>query len=360
MNYKRRTNWGASIFDYPGLLRPNRTSSIRVIATRPSGLTGGNFFVEYPFNRHYRVQGGVGDSSTVHRISWHPEQRSRVFDQFAGLFVETVKQTFLTFDLSFVGDTTRYQAWGPFQGKRFNIGVLYAPSHRGRHRRRRPAVQPGFPSLQAAHPSIDTGVATIQHLRRRRRGRRERLLSGRFEPAARLRLPGVLRHPDRVEQPRAALSADRRVHATPLMGLRGIRGLLVPRRRRGVVHQATRWYDPDLRTFRIDPQTGEPIPFSRSGIPRTTASRTRRASYGMGLSFFFLGRAAVQLRVGEPAALHAVHPRPLDLPGSSACLVSRGLTRACRPSSNHLRLVAAATRLRRMGGQSEFYIAFDW
>ena len=115
-NLKHRYNWGGSVFDFRDFFVDQSTGER---LEREYRVTGASAFVEYPFNRHYRVRGTVGfqDQTQNQFLGSNPVTGAPVFrsidDQLA----------FASFSL--VGDTTRYQRFGPFQGKRFNIGVTY-------------------------------------------------------------------------------------------------------------------------------------------------------------------------------------------------------------------------------------------
>jgi hypothetical protein len=334
LNYKRRTNWGASIFDYRDYFvdtavvnSGNRDQTQRT--------TGGNFFVEYPFNRHYRVQGSVGliDRSQDFLI----QNNVPGTPTFGGLFVETVKQTFLTLDMAFVGDTTRYQEWGAFQGKRFNIGVLFAPNIGGdiegdvlqynmdfrayKQLTRRSTLAW---RLSGIYGDGDENVANAYSLGglNQLRGYDFREFFGTRVAWSNLELRFPL-----VDQ-----------FTTPIIGLRGIRGFFFLDVG-AAWFISDDWYDPDLRTFRIDPQTGDPIPFS-AWDSENDRFQDARASYGMGLSFFFLG--GLQFNFAWANRLPYTHYilDPVTCPGSACELVP---------------VEGGDTGL-----QSEFYIIYDW
>jgi hypothetical protein len=79
--------------------------------------------VQYPLSRHYRAEGSVGyvdrsqDFITGYTIN--------PATGFTTLDTVNVRDKFVLFGASFTGDTTRWQEWGPFQGKRFSVGVTY-------------------------------------------------------------------------------------------------------------------------------------------------------------------------------------------------------------------------------------------
>jgi hypothetical protein len=117
INLKRRFSWGATVYDF-------RDYFLRIDSgggqERDEAYhnTGANGFIEYPFSRHYRVEGSVGflDNS----------QALLVADPATGISsYQDFSDRFATFELGIVGDTTRFQSFGPFQGKRFRLGTLF-------------------------------------------------------------------------------------------------------------------------------------------------------------------------------------------------------------------------------------------
>jgi len=117
LNFKRRFVWGASAFDVRDFFL--RNTGVGVERDQESRTTGVNGFIQYPISRYYRVQTAVGLLDNEQAFAVRDPQTGLVsFDDFG--------DTFATIGLSLVGDTTRYQRFGPFQGKRFNLGTLYA------------------------------------------------------------------------------------------------------------------------------------------------------------------------------------------------------------------------------------------
>ncbi len=116
MNLKHRTRWGATVFD----LRDYYLSSdgFSLDRRQVQRNTGAQFFVEYPFSRHYRFDVSVGVTDSTQDIF-------RGYDSGGVPLFQTVKDRFLLLQPSIVGDTTRFQSFGPFQGKRFELGATY-------------------------------------------------------------------------------------------------------------------------------------------------------------------------------------------------------------------------------------------
>jgi len=117
LNVKRRYNWGARIFDFRDFI-VDRTTGARI--EREYRATGVNAFFQFPVSRYYRVEtvAGVTDSSIL--------SIQGVNNLGQPIFGNT-DDTFGLLSAHFVGDTTRWQRFGPFQGKRFRIGAQYGP-----------------------------------------------------------------------------------------------------------------------------------------------------------------------------------------------------------------------------------------
>jgi len=116
-NLKNRTRWGGSLFDLRDYFVTFDDGTGDRDQTQRS--TGGEFFVELPFSRYYRVSGTVG----------YVDQSQDVLlgtDLLTGLPVfQTFHDNYVTADAALVGDTTRFSSFGPFQGKRFRIGAFH-------------------------------------------------------------------------------------------------------------------------------------------------------------------------------------------------------------------------------------------
>ncbi len=119
-NFKHRNRFGVTAFD----LRDYYLSSggFGGDSRQSQRNSGAQFFAEFPINRYYRIDAAVTASDTSQDIFARPS-----FDAngFVVANFKTVNDRFLTFQTSVVGDTTRFQSFGPFQGKRFELGVTY-------------------------------------------------------------------------------------------------------------------------------------------------------------------------------------------------------------------------------------------
>jgi hypothetical protein len=118
VNLKNRYTWGATVFDYRDFI-VSQSSGARI--ERSFRATGANVFFQFPQSRYYRVDltTGITDASFLRPAGFNPQTGQTIFENFDDLYAFT--------SIDYVGDTTRYQRFGPFQGKRFVIGVDYGP-----------------------------------------------------------------------------------------------------------------------------------------------------------------------------------------------------------------------------------------
>jgi len=91
----------------------------------------------YPFSSHYRVEGSIGVAArdiinpALSRFddpnSPQKDPNSPQKNEYALFSSSRLKSSLSVIGLTFVGDTLRFNNWGPWHGKRFNIGVTTAP-----------------------------------------------------------------------------------------------------------------------------------------------------------------------------------------------------------------------------------------
>ncbi len=120
VNLKRRNRWGATLFD----LRDYYLSSggFDGDSRQSQRSSGAEMFAQFPINRYYRVDASITASDTSQDLF---VVNSVDANGFIVTNFQTVNDRFLTFRTSVVGDTTRFQSFGPSQGKRFALGVTY-------------------------------------------------------------------------------------------------------------------------------------------------------------------------------------------------------------------------------------------
>lgn len=116
MNLKRRNRWGVTVFDLRDYyLSSGGFDSSSRQSQRNSGV---QFFAQFPIDRYYRIDAAVTATDSAQDVFiGYDANLSPVFT--------TATDRFLTFRPSIVGDTTRFQSFGPFQGKRFELGAIY-------------------------------------------------------------------------------------------------------------------------------------------------------------------------------------------------------------------------------------------
>ncbi len=278
LNLKNRYNWGARVYDLRDFFV---TASGRDQTQR---ATGGEFFFQLPLNRYYRLETAAGASDT--------SQDFLTIDPATGLtgFVELQEQ-YGVLRLDLVGDTTRYQSFGPFQGKRFRLGVLYGPN-----------INSDVPEgLNVSEGDI---VEYQMDFRAYRKATRRSLLAWRLagiynvgERVTYLPLGGInqLRGYEFREffgsrvawsnlEFRFPLADELRFPILSIVQIRGFFFFDVG----AAWFEDNTWYDPDLNNVRIDPKTGQPIEF-KFWDSENNRLQDGRAAYGLGFQFLFLG-----------------------------------------------------------------------
>ncbi|HEX4824668.1 MAG TPA: hypothetical protein VFV19_10155 [Candidatus Polarisedimenticolaceae bacterium] len=330
-NLKNRTRWGATIFD----LRDYYLSSNGYNLNRQQVQrnTGAQFFVQYPFNRYYRIDTAVGAADNTQDVFTGYAN----VGGFAQAQFQSVNDKFLTFQPSVIGDTTRYQSWGPFQGKRLDVGFLYGynlgSTYPGnilqysldfrmyKQLTKRSLLATRFVGvLNRGGRQIFYGVGGLNTLR----GYGFRTLYGSNIAGAQMEL----RFPF-VDELRF-----------PLGPIRNIRGFLF-------LDMGTAWlpgdlfYDPDAHQIRATQASpGAPLVPIKFRWFDTTNNRLEdlRGSYGGGFQFFFLGG----LQFNWAWAKRLPYTRYIDDPSTPFTYDPIPVKAALPP------------------WDSEFYIAFDW
>jgi len=277
-NFKRRFDWGASAFDERDYFLEATNSGLgRDLISR---ATGANVFIEYPFNRHYRVEAAAGVLDSAQDLLVQVGQGPQGEPLYG---FRKFSDRFGTFSVAFTGDTARGQSFGPFQGKRFRISAFFAPHVSGdlegdileyradlrayRQATRRSLLAVRLASIYNAGDREGTyGLGGINQLRgfAFREFIGSRLAWGNFE--FRFPLIDELRF--------------------PVLRLGQIRGLLFFDVG-GAWFSDDRWYDPDTGLIRTD-ASGRTVGFEfwNSDDHRL---RDGRAAYGAGFQFLFLG-----------------------------------------------------------------------
>jgi len=325
-NLKHRTRWGATLFDLRDYYLS--TDGFGIDRRQVQRNTGAQVFVQFPISRYYRFDASLGATNNT----------QDAFVGYSNTLVpefQSINDKFLLFQTAFVGDTTRYQSFGPFQGKRLSVGMTYAynlgSSSPGnvleytldfrayKQLTRRSLLASRFVGvLNRGDRQIFYGVGGLNTLR----GYGFRTLYGSNVAGAQfeLRFPFV----DEVR--------------FPIGPIRNIRGFLF-------MDFGTAWlpgdvfYDPDVQQIRAtEVAPGQLVPIKFKWYDSTNNRlQDLRGSYGGGFQFFFLGglqfnwawakRLPYTRFVDDPTTF-LYDPVPIDAPLP--------------------------------GFESEFYIAFDW
>ena len=323
-NVKHRASWGAAVFDLRDYYLSSGAFNVdRRLAQRN---TGAEVFVQLPFNRYYRLDAAITGTDSSQDI---PDLKN------SGAVV-SASDRFLFFQPALVGDTTRFQSFGPFQGHRFELGARYGLNLGGttpgnveeyhldfrayKQLTRRSLI--AFRALGVVNRGerqIFYGLGGLNDLR----GYDFRSFYGSNVATANLEL-------------RFPLVDELRF---PFGPIRNIRGFLF-------FDAGTAWlpdnefYDPDLQLFRLQPNaTGPPtiIPF-HWWDHTNNRMQDLRASWGAGFQFFFVGG----LQLNWSWSKRLPYTRYVDDPTT--------------PLVTDLIPVEANTDSVR----SEFYITFDW
>lgn len=337
LNFKHRYIWGASAFDFRDFFLRN-TGGGTFSRDQESRTTGANSFIQYPFSRYYRIETSIGVLDNT--------QAYATQDPDTGLFVFADRgDTFATVSVYLTGDTTRYQRFGPFQGKRFRIGTFFGAHLSGDFEGDIIQNQLDFRAYKqlTRRSLIAFHAATIYNVGERENsygfGGINQLRGFGFRDFAGSRIAWMnleLRFP-LVENLRF-----------PILDLGQIRGFLFLDVG-AAWFQNDLWYDPELGIIRQEFIGGEvPGTFTARAVPfkfwdsEENRLQDGRASYGWGFQFLFLGGLQfnwvwanpleyTQFEYGDPSCNPVL--------GTDCLLVPTSVDRNSR---------------------SEFYIAFDW
>lgn len=122
MDLQRRWNWGLRAFDNRSFYNANPVQTDFLQrgrqVYRETGFLG---LYSYPFNRYHRLDLGAGYESR--QISY-----PIAYDQTTGIYTfAEYRDKFPVVMSSFTGDSTQFKEFGPITGRRYELGVSYAP-----------------------------------------------------------------------------------------------------------------------------------------------------------------------------------------------------------------------------------------
>jgi len=129
-NLKHRWFQGYQFLDFRDFYTIG-TSSRDYRLHQNSRVTGLASHLAYPFSRAYRVEGSLGYYQRTQDFPY-----TEISDLGGGVFSArvkylTLKEQYPLLRAAFSGDTTRFKEFGPYHGKRFRLGVDYAPTVSG-------------------------------------------------------------------------------------------------------------------------------------------------------------------------------------------------------------------------------------
>jgi WD40 repeat protein len=275
VNLKRRLRWGANLFDFRDYFVT--LPSLGGGRDQQSRTTGGSFFIQYPFNRYYRADVALG-------LFDRSQDYFAGVNEFGFLLTRELRERYTLVSADLTGDTTRYQQFGPFQGKRFNVGVTYGIpiggdvsgnilEYRLDYRAYAQLSRRSLIAWRLAGVLSQGGSPTYYSLgginQLRGFGFREYFGSRVAWSNLELRYPLV----DEMR--------------FPFLAIRSIRGFLF-------LDVGAAWfenggfYDPALGTVRVSRETGAVIPF-KFWDSDNNRLQDGRASFGAGFQFLFMG-----------------------------------------------------------------------
>lgn len=129
MDLSKRWSWGARVFDNRSFYNANaysgNVSSLFERGRQVYRETGALGLASYPFDRYHRIDLGAGFQS---RDFWYPTGYNVDPNTGATIYqLAEYKDHFPIVSASFSGDTTIFKEFGPISGRRYDIGMDYAP-----------------------------------------------------------------------------------------------------------------------------------------------------------------------------------------------------------------------------------------
>ncbi len=294
VNLKHRTRWGAWVYDYRDFFGAAGGGVFSFQQEQVQRTTGVTSFVQYPLSRYYRIEASLGFVDRSQAFLTQTEQSTPGGGSFVGPNFTRVADRFGLVGASITGDTTRWMDFGPFQGKRFTLGVNYGVNlgadgggvipdsllegnlleylldfRAYKQLTRRSLLAFRLASLYSAgQRETYTSLGGINQLR----GYSFRDFFGSRVAWSNLELRFPL-----VDQLRF-----------PFGALRSIRGFVFLDVGAAWLKEGL-WYDPELGAIRTNPVFGgNPIKF-RAWDPEHHRLQDARGSYGFGFQFLFIG-----------------------------------------------------------------------
>jgi Tol biopolymer transport system component len=128
MDLRNRWNWGVRAFDNRAFFNAANQNSNFDVLRREKQIyreTGALGLYSYPLNRYHRVDFGAGVETRNINYPIAASQDPETGD-ISYLFFQR-KDTFPVVSAAFTGDNTVFKEFGPISGRRYEMGVAYAP-----------------------------------------------------------------------------------------------------------------------------------------------------------------------------------------------------------------------------------------
>ncbi len=125
-NLKRRLDWGVAVQDYRDYYLTTDSAGQVAATQRRERFTAATFFAAYPFSRRWRTEASVGYMER--RLDYPQYQLADPNnpDSPVVLGFQTFSDNLATGSVALVNDTTRFQSWGPWQGRRWRLEYAHA------------------------------------------------------------------------------------------------------------------------------------------------------------------------------------------------------------------------------------------
>ena len=124
LDVKRRTNWGARLYDNRSFYLVANFEDQRIDREQLYRETGVTAFASYPFSRYHRLEGGLG---YVSRDFFFPRYTRIPETGQEGFVYEDRRDNYPIVSTTFSGDSAVWKYFGPVSGRRYEVSAAYAP-----------------------------------------------------------------------------------------------------------------------------------------------------------------------------------------------------------------------------------------
>jgi outer membrane protein assembly factor BamA len=130
LDMRRRTSWGARLFDNRSFFNTFDNESGRLNRRQIYRETGAVGLVSYPFSRYHRLDAGAGYMARQYAFPdffGSPDTDGDGVLDLDELEWVDFKQNFPLASTTFSGDSAVWKFFGPVSGRRYQVSLLYAP-----------------------------------------------------------------------------------------------------------------------------------------------------------------------------------------------------------------------------------------